>query len=195
MIEGSKNFSIIDEAKNVSEIFSMLQKRVPQILIINLNLDSEPLNSLCINIQSKHPNLPVLLFIEETMQVSLAELIVNGVRGVIWKDNSGDDLLEIIRCVAKGSLYFADPENCKVNCHLSNKTCNNLKHIALHNTLTPREIEILQLISKGLSYKQIAEQLSISRRTVESHKYNILTKLSLKNKVELIRYAIDNYAM
>jgi len=129
------------------------------------------------------------------MKISLAELIVNGVRGVIWKDNSDDDLLEIIRCVAQGSLYFEDPDNCRVNCHLSNKTCNNLKDIALSQKLTDRENEILQLISKGSSYKKIAEQLCISHRTVESHKNNILTKLNLKNKSELIRFAIDKFNM
>lgn len=195
MIENTKEFSMIDEAKNVNEIFSILQKRIPQIIIINLNLEPESLNSLCANIHSKHPTLPVLLFMEESMKISLAELIVNGVRGVIWKDNSDDDLLEIIRCVAKGSLYFEDPDSCRVNCHLSNKTCNNLKKIVLSQTLTTRENEILKLVSLGLSYKKIADQLSISSRTVESHKYNILTKLNLKNKNELIRFAIDNFNM
>ena len=195
MIESSKEFSIIDEAKNVNDTFSILQKRIPQIIIINLNLDPESLKSLCANIHSKRPNLPLLLFMEESMKISLAELIVNGVRGVIWKDNSDDDLLEIIRCVARGSLYFEDPENCKINCHLSNKTCNDIKYIVLSPTLTNRENEILKLISRGLSYKKIADQLFISRRTVESHKYNILTKLKLKNKNELIRFAIENYRM
>jgi DNA-binding NarL/FixJ family response regulator len=195
MIENIREFSIIDEANNVNDIFSILQKRIPQIIILNLSLEPESLNSLCANIQSKHPKIPILLFIEESMKISLAELIVNGVRGVIWKDNSNDDLLEIIRCVAKGNLYFEDPDNCKVNCHLSNKTCNDIKYIVLSPNLTNRENEILRLISAGLSYKQIADQLFISSRTVESHKYNILTKLNLKNKNELIRFAIDNYRM
>ena len=129
------------------------------------------------------------------MKISLAELIVSGARGVIWKENSDDDLIEVIRCVASGSLYFEDPENCRINCHLSSKTCNDLKEIVLSSKLSVREIEILKLIALGLSYVGIGNRLNISNRTVESHKNNILAKLNLKNKNELIRYAIDNFNM
>lgn len=195
MIESTNEFFNIEEAINVNDIFSNLKKRIPQVIVINLKLEAESLNSLCANIHSKYPDLPILLFIEESMKISLAVLIVNGVRGVIWKDNSDDDLIEIIQCVASGRLYFDDPVNCKVNCHLSNKTCSDLKNIALSKNLSEREIEVLKLIALGLSYKKIAEQLSISRRTVETHKTNMLTKLNLKNKYELIRFAIDNYRM
>lgn len=81
MIESVKEFSTIDEANNVNDIFAILKKRIPQIIIINLKLEAEALNSLCANIQSKYSNLPILLFMEESMEISLAELIVNGVRG------------------------------------------------------------------------------------------------------------------
>jgi DNA-binding NarL/FixJ family response regulator len=195
MIEKENDFTIIGEGKSINDIFYILNKNIPQIILINLNLEPESLNSLCNNIHSKYPHLPILLFMEESMKISLAELIVNGARGVIWKDNSDDDLIEIIRFVASGSLYFEDPDSCRINCHLSNKTCNDLKEIVLSSKLSDREIEILKLISKGLSYHKIAKQLSISSRTVETHKYNILAKLNLKNKNELIRFAIDNYDM
>lgn len=195
MVESKNEFSIIEEAININDIFSNLKKRIPQVLIVNLKLEAESLNSLCANIHSIYPDLPILLFIKESMKISLAFLIVNGVRGVVWKDNSDDNLIEIIRCVASGRLYFEDPVNCKVNCHLSKKTCNELKNIGLSKNLSEREIEVLKLIAIGLTYRKIAEQLSISSRTVETHKTNMLTKLNLKNKNELIRFAIDNFNM
>ena len=57
--------------------------------------------------------------------------------------------------------------------------------------LTPRETEVLRLVAKGLAYKQIARRLTISHRTVQNHVQNTLTKLQLHNRVELVRYAID----
>jgi DNA-binding NarL/FixJ family response regulator len=132
---------------------------------------------------------------KDSMAISLAELIVSGVRGVIWEANSDTDLVDVIRCVASGSLFFEDPKNCRINCHMSTKICDNLKLDNLNHVLSEREMEVLKLISKGLSYKEIADQLFISSRTVESHKNNMMVKLNVKNKNELIRYAIENFKM
>ena len=129
------------------------------------------------------------------MQNSLAELIVSGVRGVLWEENSEYDLSDVIRCVASGSLYFENPQNCRIDCHLSQKICDNLKVEDFNHLLSAREREVLGLIAKGFTYKEIASQLYISSRTVESHKNNILTKLNLRTKFELVRYAIENYNM
>jgi DNA-binding NarL/FixJ family response regulator len=193
ILEKSNDAAVVFEAAHVNELFNCLQNNRIDIILLNMNIESELLQSLCQNIHSKHPNLPILIFMEGSTHISLAELIINGVRGVIWKENSGDNLMEIIRCVASGSLYFENPENCKLNCQLSKTTCDNLSKIVSNNKLSDREIEIVKWIAKGLSYSEIADLLCISARTVETHKYNVLSKLGLKNKSELIRYAIEKF--
>lgn len=193
ILEKSKDSVAVIEAANSNELFTCLQTNSIDIILLNMNIKTELIQSLCRNIHLKYPNLPILMFMEDSMQVSLAELIINGVRGVIWKENSGDNLIEIIRCVASGSLYFENPKNCKLNCQLSKTTCDSLSQIVSNSKLSDREIEIVKLISKGISYSEIADLLCISVRTVETHKYNILSKLGLKNKSELIRYAIEKF--
>lgn len=195
LVEKEEGFTIIGEANNTNDIFNILHIATPDVIMINLNLEAKSLNSLCKNVNVKYPKLPILLFMKDSMEISLAELIVSGVRGVIWEENSEYELTDVIRCVASGSLYFEDPKNCRMNCHLSQKICDNLKVDGLNNLLSARETEVLKLIARGLSYKEIADQLFISSRTVESHKNNILVKLNIKNKIELIRYAIENLNM
>jgi two-component system response regulator NreC len=195
LVEKEEGFSIIGEANSTNDIFNFLQGATPDIIVINLNIEEESLDSLCKNIHDKYPNLPILLFMKGSMKISLAELIVSGVRGVIWEENSDFELVDVIRCVASGSLFFEDPKNCRINCRFSHKICDNLKVDDLKNLLSARETEVLKLIAKGMSYKEIATQLFISSRTVESHKNNIMVKLNLKNKNELTRYAIEKLNM
>lgn len=192
LIEHEEGITIIGEAKNINEIFNILQKSTPDLITINLNLEAESLDSLCKNIHSKYPDLPILIFMKDSIKISLAELIVSGVRGVIWEENSEYKLVDVIRCVGSGSLFFEDPKNCRINCHLANKICDDKKLADFNHLLSSREIEVLKLIAEGFSYKEIADQLFISSRTVESHKNNILVKLNLKNKNELMRFAIEN---
>jgi DNA-binding NarL/FixJ family response regulator len=195
MVEQEEGLKIIGEANNVNDIFNILQESVPDIIMVNLNLESESIDSLCKNVHDKYPNLPILLFMKDSMEISLAELIVNGVRGVLWENDSENELTDVIRCVANGSLFFEDPKNCRINCHMSQKICDNHKAENINQIISEREIGVLKLIAQGLSYKEIADQLFISSRTVESHKNNIMAKLNLKNKNDLIRYAIENLKM
>lgn len=195
LVEQEEGFTIIGEANNVNDIFNVLQKVTPDIILINLNLEAESIDSLCKNIHEKYPNLPILIFMKNLMEISLAELIVNGVRGVIWEESSDHKLVDVIQCVASGSLFFEDPKNCRINCRIANKLCDDHYGDESNHELSARETEVLKLIAQGLSYKEIAAKLFISSRTVESHKNNIMVKLNLQNKNELMRYAIENLKM
>jgi two-component system response regulator NreC len=195
MVEQVEGLKIVGEANNVNDIFNILQETIPDIIMVNLNLEAESIDSLCKNIHDKYPYLPILLFMKDSLEISLAELIVNGVRGVLWENDSENELTDVIQCVANGSLFFEDPKNCRINCHMSHKICDNHEVDNLNQIISDREIEVLKLIAQGLSYKEIAAQLFISSRTVESHKNNIMAKLNLKNKNDLIRYAIENLKM
>lgn len=188
-------FSIASEASNLNDIFIAISIKVPDIIIINLKLQAELLNSLCLNIHTKYPKLPILLFLNETIEISIADLIIKGVRGIIWKENTPDELIEAVHCLANGGSFFEDPKNCKFNCHLSHKLCEHSDTNELIDLLTSREKDVLKLIGRGLSYKEIAKELEISSRTVESHKNHIISKLHLNNKYELIRFAIKNFPL
>jgi len=192
LIEKEKSFSIIGEASNFEEMDSLIQNLKPDIIIINLSATPDKINSVCKNLYLKYPALPLLLFIDSSVEISIPESIVNGVRGIIWKENSKDELIEAIIKVANGGLFFENPDNCRLNCHLSHKIKKVQESKKTDKILSIREIEILHFIADGLTYKEIANTLFISPRTVETHKNNIMEKLELRNINELIRYALVN---
>ncbi len=193
LLEEEAIISVTGEASNLNEIFNAIRIKVPDIIIINLELQAELLNSLCLNINTNYPKLPILLFLNETINISITNLIINGVRGILWKENTSDEMIEAIHCLANGGSFFEDPKNCKFNCHLSHKLCEHDDTNILIDLLTSREKDVLKLIGWGLSYKGIAKELEISIRTVESHKNNAMAKLHLSNKYELIRFALENF--
>lgn len=193
ILKNESIISIADEATTVNEVFSKISIKEPDVLILNLELESESLNSLCQNIHEKHPGLPILLFLNETIEISIADLIINGVRGIIWKENTSVELKEAIQCLANGGSFFEDPDNCRFNCHLSHKIHEEKDIQHLNELLTNREKDVIKLIGLGMSYKEIANKFKISSRTVESHKNSLLSKLHLSNKYELIKFAIENF--
>ncbi len=194
LFEKESSFSIAGEVTNLNEIFNNISKSKPDIIIINLDLQPESLNSLCNNIHFKYPNVSILLFLKETTDISITDLIINGgVKGIIWEENASDDFIEAVRCVANGGSFFEDSRNCRINCHMAHKLCENFEVSNIDELLSSREIEVLKLIGNGKSYGKIAEELMISRRTVETHKNHLIVKLNLKSKYELIRYALNSF--
>jgi DNA-binding NarL/FixJ family response regulator len=95
------------------------------------------------------------------------------------------ELINAIRAVARGDLYI-DPAMTRA---LLTEPARNPCRDNLNETLTSRETEVLQLIAGGYTNRQIAEKLTISVRTVEGHRANIMGKLDLRSRVELVRYA------
>jgi len=121
---------------------------------------------------------------------SIIDSIKEGAHGFIPKQSSKKELLEAITTVSKGGKFFSSSISETVQKLLLDFTSGK-KH-KNQDDLSDREIDIIRLICEGLSYKEVGSKLFISDRTVESHKNNILNKLNLGNKIELVKYAIKN---
>lgn len=109
-----------------------------------------------------------------------------GARGYVMKQEPGDVLVTAIREVLKGSIYLSKPMHARL---LNRVVTGNSKPEPLINSLTPSEFEVLHLIGSGHSSQEIAKLLSRSIKTIETHRFNIRTKLNLKDGADLIRYA------
>ena len=113
-----------------------------------------------------------------------------GADGYLLKEDSDNELLHAIDVVMHGDMYISP--------HLAEEFSDDVirsyreKGVFPCETLTNREIEVLKLVAEGLTSKEIAELLSISIRTVEHHRANLLKKLNLKNTADLIKHAIQN---
>ena len=120
----------------------------------------------------------------------MLEAVKAGATGYLVKSASREELIDAVRRVAAGDTVFTPG--------LAGLVLGEFRRMAEggpepepDNELTPRETEILKMVAKGLSYKQIADRLVLSHRTVQNHVQNTLRKLQMHNRVELTRYAIE----
>ncbi|WP_163718034.1 LuxR C-terminal-related transcriptional regulator [Mangrovibacterium lignilyticum] len=189
LFKEDKRFEVVGEASNSGELYSVLKEEIPNIVLLDLMLPQDDVVSILKNLRDKFPGVLVVALAVGSSEGAVLDAVMLGVRGIIWKESSWDDLITAINCVVGGETYFEMPTTRMVS-----KVFEHLHKVNIQKTellgLSPREKQVLKLIAEGNSYKQIANILSISPRTVESHKNNMLDKLNLTTQVDLVKYAM-----
>jgi len=140
-------------------------------------------------IKSMHiliPALPVLVVSMHDEGVYAERALRAGARGYVMKQEPGEVLITAIHEVLKGNIYLSKPMHAKL---LNRVAAGNSDAEPLISSLTPSEFEVLHLIGSGHSSQEIAKLLNRSIKTIETHRFNIRTKLNLKDGADLIRYA------
>ena len=132
------------------------------------------------------PALPVLVVSMHDEGVYAERALRAGARGYVMKQEPGEVLITAIREVLRGNIYLSKPMHARL---LNRVATGNSESEPLVNSLTPSEFEVLHLIGSGHSSQEIAKLLSRSIKTIETHRFNIRTKLNLKDGADLIRYA------
>lgn len=182
-------FEIIAEAEKHGELIKLIGNSKPDILIFDiLHSHNAGLKSLRI-LNRKFPNVPVLLIVSEEFSDYFSEYAQFGGKGFIFKEDRGTDLIEAVKTLCRGEIYF--PAESRKRYRLAAYKLDKPSINKIHD-LTNREITILKLFCRGLTYREIGEKLFISHRTVETHKKNILRKIKAGSKAEMIRYAYHN---
>ncbi|MDE1193376.1 MAG: response regulator transcription factor [Arachidicoccus sp.] len=202
------NIAIVEDHQIVMEGLMMLLEKEPFIHIAggftdvdsfvadfkNLNLDIAIVDimlgdknglDLCREIKKERPQINVII-LSNMMEGSIVlQAIKNGASGYLIKNTSSDKLLQAINAVRSGEMYFSQ-EITKILAKVSTGTLSGIP------SLTKRESEILQLISKGHTTPKIANLLFISPFTVETHRRNLMQKFNVRNMVELVMVAKEN---
>ena len=132
------------------------------------------------------PALPVLVVSMHDEGVYAERALRAGARGYVMKQEPGEVLVTAIHEVLKGNIYLSKPMHAKL---LNRVAAGNSEAEPLISSLTPSEFEVLHLIGSGHSSQEIAKLLNRSIKTIETHRFNIRTKLNLKDGADLIRYA------
>ncbi|WP_066250335.1 response regulator [Neobacillus drentensis] len=187
MLEGDSLFSIVGQATNGKEAIEFCEELFPDILLIDINMPI--LNGLEATkiIKGKFPHIKVIILSVSDHIEDLFTAIQYGAQGYLLKNMDPDDWLQYLRSIIEGSNTVAKDLAGKLLYQFRERDLQNAPSIS---SLTPREKEILLLVSKGLTNKQIANQLFISENTVKNHMKNLLEKLNLENRVQLASYAL-----
>ena len=188
LINEMEGFDIIGEATDGEQALKMVKELSPDILITDISMPK--LNGLELLDVIKSENLEVnvlILSMYEDEEYVLAA-IEAGASGYVHKDADDDELLKAIENIGNGCVYYGNS--------IKNIMAKKIKQSKVYDAerssaLTSREQEILKLIVKGQSNKEIAVKLFISTRTVDTHRNNIMRKLKVRNAAELVRIAIQ----
>jgi len=167
----------------------------PRVVLMDLNLGATSGVQAIAGILARQPETRILVLSASGEHADVLEAVKSGATGYLLKSASTEELLDAVRRTAVGDPVFTPG--------LAGLVLGEYRRLASEPApashadepdaprLTDRETEVLRLVAKGLSYKQIAERLVISHRTVQNHVQNTLGKLQLHNRVELVRYAIE----
>jgi two-component system response regulator NreC len=190
LLHGKHNIEVIGEAADGEEGIQAAQLLKPDVVLMDLNMPAG-MDGLTATTELRRimPDLAILILTMHDDDEYLFRAIHVGASGYILKSAPHEELLTAIRSVAAGNAYLY-PTATK---RLMNEYIERLKNgenTDSYDTLSEREKEILALIAKGFSNKEIAEQLIISVKTVESHKSNVMEKLGLKTRPELVKFAV-----
>ncbi|WP_330258666.1 response regulator transcription factor [Streptomyces murinus] len=188
-------FEVVATAGDGEQAVRRAKAAAPDVLVLDLNLPAKPGVQVCKELIAHNPALRVLVLSASGEHADVLEAVKSGATGYLLKSASTGELLDAVRRTAVGDAMFTPG--------LAGLVLGEYRRLAAEPVpapdtdtpgaprLTERETEVLRLVAKGLSYKQIAERLVISHRTVQNHVQNTLGKLQLHNRVELVRYAIE----
>lgn len=175
-------FDLIGTARNGEELVEATLRLEPDVILVDISMPVLNGFDAVRYIRERGTQAKIIFLTMHDDATLLSEAFRCGASGYILKQAAGEELVNAIREVARGNNY--------VSPLVTNLPAEPLKVHAQKATLTPRQREVLKLISRGLTMKEIASQLNISTRTAETHKYEMMQTLGVETTAELIRYSL-----
>ena len=187
LIDEQPNMEVIGEADNGIAAWQQAQELAPDIVLMDITMPrlngaeaTEKIRELC-------PQVKVIALTGHRASAYLNEVLKAGASGYVLKQAAIDELIDAIQTVAKGGTYIdSASRESLVHSPLDDRV---YKGESQGKPLSQREIQVLSLVANGYTNKEIANELSISVKTVETHKANSMQKLDLKSRAEVVDYA------
>ena len=182
-------FEVVAVAGTGEEAVRRFAATRPEVVVLDLQIRPPGGVEVTATLLSQDPSARVLILSASGEQADVLEAVKAGATGYLVKSASSEELLDAVRRVAQGDTVFTPG--------LAGLVLGEFRRMSTEpqtppgEQLTERETEILKMVATGLSYKQIAERLVLSHRTVQNHVQNTLRKLQLHNRVQLTRWAIE----
>lgn len=184
LIEAEPDMRVAAEAVDGGDLLRRLEEAECDLLMLDLTMPGVNGTELIQAVKQRRPRLPVLVLSMHNVGRIAAAALKAGASGYLSKDSDPERLVEVIRVVAAGGRHIDPAVASKIV--LEGATGDEP-----HESLSPREREIFQLIVGGMSTGEIAARLHLSAKTVSTHKKNILEKMQIDSTADLVRYAVQ----
>lgn len=189
LLEGQYDLKIVGEADSGSEALKMVEELQPDVVIMDITLPDISGIEATRRLKQKFPNLSIVALTIHEDEQYFFEMLQAGAAGYIPKRAAPEDLILAIRSAFAGEIYiYPSLAKALVADYLGRPPYE--QEASSLNKLTPREQEVLEYLAEGLSNEDIGKILSISKHTVARHRENLMRKLELHSRTELVKYAI-----
>lgn len=185
IIEETPDMKVVDEASNGQEVLEKVYKKDFDVLLLDISMPGRSGLDILNELKNQYPKLAVLVLSIHPEEQYAMQVLKAGASGYLTKKSAPDELVCALQKVSTGGKY--------VSASLAEKLASALEtggEKPPHETLSPREYEVMRKIASGKTVAEIAKELFLSPKTISTYRTRILEKMGLKNNAELIRYAI-----
>lgn len=190
LLQADEEFHVVAEAWEGDQVLRLAAKLQPDVVLLDLNMPGPGNIEVTRRIIETSPQSRVLILTAHEENGMVREVLKAGASGYIVKRAVESELLNAIRAVHRGEMYVHPFVMRALLNPAVREPAPEKKRSG--TPLTPREVEVLKLIARGYTNRQIGESLKLSVRTVESHRANLMGKLELQTRVQLVRYAAEH---
>jgi len=182
------DINVINSATSAKDLIDLLRKEPVDVILMDISLGTESGLDITLTVKKLYPDIKVLILSMHAEKGYIIKAIESGASGYLLKEIGADEMVKAIREVYNGGTYYSQQVSSIIVSQLTENRSNHNDQSVIQ--LTPREREVLILITKEYTNQEIANELFISIRTVDTHRRNLLEKINAKNTVGLVKYAI-----
>lgn len=190
LLEKESDVEVVGETGDGFATVEAVDRRDVDVLLLDISMPRLTGPKVAEAVLKKHPHLAIVVLTMHEDEYYLQEMFKIGVRAFILKKSTGTELLQALRAAFRGEQYVDPALASYVISSYVGKNAD--KKPGRAEGLTPREKEICTFLAYGHTNAEIAQKLFLSERTIETHRTNLMAKLDLKSRAELVRFAIDN---
>ena len=182
LLDAEKDFEVVAEAGDVESAARYVRGHHPAVLVLDLNMPGGSSLEAIPGIRESAPETQIVILTMQEEPAFARQALSAGAIGYVLKEAADDELVEAVRRAARGETYLHP----RLGARLASEPAPSAP-----DDLSEREVDVLRLIALGHTNAEIAEQLYLSVRTVETHRAHIQQKLRLTSRAELVRYALE----
>ncbi len=193
ILTGEEDLDVVGRCYDGPSVLKFLEKEEADILLLDVNLPGMNGIEVCKAVLEKNKNTKVIAISMFNEESYVTEILNNGASGYILKNTGREELIKAIKQVTEGHSYFSkDVTQTIMKGLMNSRRSSGIKKNLNIPKISRREKEVLELIVKEFTTQEIANQLFISLKTVESHRSNLLSKLNARNSAGLVRIAMEH---
>ena len=189
LIDGEGDLEVCAEAGTMREARQAIREKDPDVVVVDISLKEGDGMELIKDVRAHHPSLPMLVLSMHDEGVYAERLLAAGANGYIMKQAATDQFINALRRVLEGGVDVSEAVGARMIRKLAAGGATT--SVDPIDRLSNRDLQILQMIGRGLSTRQAAEALNLSVKTVESHRQRIKRKLDLATSSQLVQHAVN----